>query len=41
VLSRLSQVWYPIFGVVKAMGIAFLLVWGKITERWVEMGLPR
>ena len=40
-LSWLSQFFYPVFGLVTLIGIAFPLVWGKRTGRWTEMGFTR
>lgn len=37
-LSLLSQGWYPVFGLVAILGIAFPLAWGKRTGNWAEMG---
>lgn len=39
--SLLSQVWYPAFGIVTLIGIAFPLAWGKITGNWTEIGFTR
>ncbi len=40
-LSLLSQIVYPVFGLVTLMGLALPLVWGKYTSRWTEMGFTR
>ena len=41
ILSLLSQVAYPIFGLVTLAGIAFPLAWGKVTGKWAEMGFTK
>lgn len=37
-LSLLSQVVYPIFGLVTLLGITFPLIWGKFIGTWAEIG---
>jgi membrane protease YdiL (CAAX protease family) len=40
-LSLLSQVAYPVFGLVTLMGLALPLAWGKFTGNWSEMGFTK
>ena len=40
-LSLLSQVAYPVFGVVTIIGIVFPLLWGKKTGKLAEMGFTK
>ncbi len=40
-LSLLSQVAYPVFGLVTLMGLALPLAWGKVAGNWAEMGFTR
>ncbi|MBN2387893.1 MAG: CPBP family intramembrane metalloprotease [Anaerolineales bacterium] len=40
-LSLLSQVAYPLLGLVVLMGIALPLAWGKATGNWAAMGFTR
>jgi membrane protease YdiL (CAAX protease family) len=40
-LSLLSQVTYPVFGVVTIIGIAFPLLWGKKTGKLAGMGFTK
>jgi len=40
-LSLLSQVTYPVFGLVALMGLALPIAWGKYTGNWAEMGFTK
>ncbi|MEW5939080.1 MAG: CPBP family intramembrane glutamic endopeptidase [Chloroflexota bacterium] len=40
-LSLLSQVAYPVFGVVTIIGVAFPLIWGKKTGKLAEIGFTK
>ena len=40
-LSLLSQVAYPVFGLVTLMGLALPLAWGQVTGNWAEMGFTK
>lgn len=40
-ISQLSQLYYPLFGLVVLAGISFPLAWGGFTKNWKALGFSR